>query len=496
MAIMIGVDVGTTSTKVIGYSPAGEVVASASQGYPLSQTTPGMAEEDPAAIFDAVVEGIAAVTRATGTEPVAGVSFSVAMHSLILIDDQDRPLTRAITWADNRALAAARQLAQSREATILHEATGVPVHPMTPLSKLVWLRTADPALLAKTRWVADLKSYLFHAFFSEWVVDYSIANATGLFAGQTRTWYGPALALAGITTAQLPRLVDTTTVFTGLTPALAARLGLPATTPFIIGAADGPLSNLGLGAIGPGQYALTVGTSGAIRVAVDRYVPETTGKLFNYYLAPGRWVVGGPTNNGGNVLSWVHQQVAPTQDLTTLLQAAAKVTPGADGLLFLPYLAGERAPLWDGAASGSFIGLTLRHTQAQLIRAALEGVAYNLAEILHEVESLAGPATSLQAGGGFANSPLWCQVMADVFARPLHVPASVESSALGAALLGMRAVGLTAELPVIHNRQQAGTTYQPQPANVARYQQTRQVWETVGAALQPQYQALARLRQP
>lgn len=495
MTIMIGVDVGTTSTKVIAYSPSGEVVAAASNGYPLIQTTPGMAEEEPAAIFSAVVAGIAAVTTAAGAEDVAGVSFSVAMHSLILIDEHDQPLTRAITWADNRALTAARQLARSPQAAALHEATGVPLHPMTPLSKLMWLQTAAPAMLAKTRWVADLKSYLFHQFFGEWVVDYSVANATGLFAGQTRTWYAPALALAGITATQLPRLVDTDTVFTGLAPAMAAQLGLPAATPFIIGAADGPLSNLGLGAIGPGQYALTVGTSGAIRVAVDRYVPETTGKLFNYYLAPGRWVLGGPTNNGGNVLGWLHQQVAPGQDLTSLLQAAGKIAPGADGLLFLPYLAGERAPLWDGAASGSFVGLTLRHTQAHLIRAALEGVAFNLATILQEVASLAGPATSLQAGGGFANSPVWCQLMADVLARPLHVPASVESSALGAAILGMRAIGLTADLPVIHHRQQTGTTYQPKPVNVARYQQTRQVWQAVGVALQPQYQALARLRQ-
>ena len=497
MTEIIGVDIGTTSTKVVLYDQTGSAIASANHGYPLYQTEVGMAEEDPAAIYNAVITGLAEVT-AKATQPIAGISFSAAMHSLILLDDQFAPLTRMYTWADNRAAAAAAQLRARSDAHDLYWRTGTPLHPMTPLSKLVWLAQTQTALHQQARWFVDIKAYVLQRLCGQLVTDYSIANATGLFDLHQLKWDPQALQLAQVRVEQLPQLVDTTTQLTGLTPQLAKQLRLSPNTPLIVGASDGCLANLGGNAIEPGVAAITIGTSGAVRVVTDQPKLDPQGRLFCYYLAPNRWVIGGPVNNGGNVLHWVQTTLFTTENpdkpmtYEQITRLATQVPAGSHGLLMHPYLNGERAPLWDANARGAYFGLTARHTRADMARAALEGICFNLAHVAKMVQALTGPFTNLQASGGFTRSETWRQILADSFDTTVTIPASFESSSLGAAVLGLASLELIPDLSAVQTMVANDQQQLPKETNVTIYRELYPIYEQLATAYQPIYQQLAK----
>lgn len=290
-------------------------------------------------------------------------------------------------------------------------------------------------------------------------MDYSIASATGMFNLQELNWDEEALKVAGVTSSQLSKPVSTTFRLTGMDSKFAEEMGIPENVPFVVGASDGVLSNLGVNAIEPGSIAVTIGTSGAIRTVIDRPITDPKGRIFCYALTENHWVIGGPVNNGGMIFRWVRDQLGASEieaakrlgvdpyDLLT--EIAAKVSPGADGLLFHPYLAGERAPLWDAHARGSFFGLGLHHKKEHMIRAVLEGVIFNLYTVLLALKELIGEPKKIQATGGFARSHLWRQIMADIFNQELSVPESYESSCLGAAILGLYSLGMVDSLEVV-----------------------------------------------
>lgn len=369
------------------------------------------------------------------------------MHSLILMDKDDKPLTRAITWADNRAAKYSEELKANGLGAEIYAKTGTPIHPMAPLSKILWLKNEKPDLYHQAKKFVDLKSYVFFRLFGVYRMEYSIASATGMFNIFKLTWEQQALDLLGITEEQLPELVEPTDSISGLNERYSELLGISTDVPFIFGASDGVLSNLGVGAIDPGVVAVTIGTSGAVRVVVDKPVVDPNGKLFCYALTKDKWVVGGPVNNGGIVFRWVKDQLFAPEKITAeqmqvstydiLTQIAEKIPAGSDGLLFHPYLGGERAPIWDAYARGSFFGLTRKHTRAHMVRAALEGIVYNLYIVMLTIEGVAGKPKSIQATGGFARSALWRQMLADIFEQDVTIPESFESSCLGAAVLGM-----------------------------------------------------------
>lgn len=266
------------------------------------------------------------------------------------------------------------------------------------------------------------------------------------------TWDKEALKIAGIREDQLSTLVPTTQIFTHCDSELALQMGLDPHTLFVIGASDGVLSNLGVNAIGKGEIAVTIGTSGAIRTIIDRPQTDEKGRIFCYALTEDHWVIGGPVNNGGIVLRWIRDEFASSEVETAkrlgldpyevLTKIAERVRPGANGLIFHPFLAGERAPVWNPDVRGSFFGLTLSHKKEHMIRAALEGVIFNLYTVfLALMECMDEPVTRIQATGGFARSAVWRQMMADIFDSEVVVPESYESSCLGACILGLYATG-------------------------------------------------------
>jgi Sugar (pentulose and hexulose) kinases len=293
------------------YNLNGKVITHSNIGYKLYQDIPDMAEEDPDDIFKAVTNGLLTVIKDSKINPkdIKGVSFSSAMHSLILMDKQNQPMTKAITWADNRAKKYSDELNENGLGEKIYSRTGTPIHPMAPLSKILWIKNEYPQLFSKTSKFIDLKSYVFYKLFGIYKMDYSIASATGMFNIFNLNWDKEVLDLLGITTAQLPELVEPTEYVSNINSKYLSDIGISTSTPFIFGASDGTLSNLGVNAIDPGVIAVTIGTSGAVRTVVDKPVVDPNGKLFCYALTKDKWVVGGPVNNGGIVLRWVKEQL-------------------------------------------------------------------------------------------------------------------------------------------------------------------------------------------
>jgi gluconokinase len=447
---------------------------------------------------------IAVSNSGVGAGQIALVSFSAAMHSVIAVDQDGVLLSNSITWADNRAGEWANRIRDELDGHAIYLRTGTPIHPMSPLCKIMWLRHEQPQLFARTARFIGMKEYVLYRLFGEWLVDHSIASATGLFNLQQLDWDQGALDLLGISPQQLSRLVPTTHHLTGLAPTMAQQLGLLPSTPFVIGANDGVLSNLGVNAIGPGQVAVTIGTSGAMRTVIDKPLTDPSGRTFCYALTAKHWVVGGPTNNGGSIFRWVRDELATAESAAAkaagldpyeaLTKIAEGVTAGAEGLLFHPYLAGERAPLWNADARGSYFGLAMHHGKPHMIRAALEGVIFSLYSILPAVEHLIGPTTRMMATGGFARSPLWRQMMADIFEREVVVPESVESSCLGACVLGLYALEKIASLEVIGDMVGATHRHLPIAENVALYRRLWPIYAAIPNLMAQQYRALSEFQ--
>ncbi|GEB77401.1 gluconokinase [Sporolactobacillus inulinus] len=500
---MIGADIGTTSTKAVLYKTDGTIVAYSNMGYPLYTPDAFTAEQDPEEIFTAVLSAIREVVAKGGVSPqsIAFVSFSCAMHSLVPVDAEGKPLMRCMTWADNRSIEWCDKIKKTMGGHDIYMKTGTPIHPMSPLPKLVWMKNERPELFNQTKKFISIKEYIFYKLFHTYVVDYSIASSTGLFAMKTLTWDKDALAVAGITEANLSELVPTTHQMVGMDPVYAEQMGLNESTPFVLGASDGVLSNLGVNAIDPGVVAVTIGTSGAIRTVADKPSADPKERLFCYVLTEDKWVIGGPVNNGGGVLRWARDEFAAAEVETAkrlgispyevLTRMAARVKAGSDGLIFQPYFSGERAPLWNPNARGAFFGLTLHHQKQHMIRAVLEGIIYNLYSVMLAMRERTGEPKKIQATGGFARSELWRQMMADIFAQPVNVPESFESSCLGAAVLGLYATGRVDSLSAVAQMVGSVHSHEPIPENVETYQQLFPIFLRLSRKLEDEWSAIA-----
>jgi len=503
---VIGIDIGTTSTKAVLFTEKGVNVCRHAVGYPLYAPTTAAAEQDPEEIFSAVITTVRQVIVESGIEPaqVMCLSFSAAMHSLIAVDAEGKLLSKSITWADNRSAKWAEEIKQEQHGHEIYLRTGTPIHPMSPFVKLVWLRNEHPELFEKTAKFISIKEYVLYQFFQQYIVDHSIASATGLLNLKELVWDRDALEIAGIRSTQLSELVPTTHILKPIQAELAQAMGILADTPTVIGASDGVLSNLGVGAIAPGIVAVTVGTSGAIRAVVEHPITDPQERLFCYALTENHWVVGGAVNSGGIALRWVRDQLMDTEvqaaqrlgkdPYELIIMLAETVPPGSEGLIFHPYLMGERSPIWDANARGSFFGLSLNHSKAHLIRAVLEGILFNLSLVLQALQDFTGEAKIIQATGGFARSAFWRQMMADVFDREVTVPEQYESSCLGAAVLGLYALEAISSFNIVS--EMIGETYRHQPiaANAETYKQILPIYTRVLENLKREYESIARLQ--
>jgi gluconokinase len=494
--VVLGVDIGTTSAKAVAFDADARELGRGEAGYPLLEPEHGQAVQDPAVVVDATLAAIRAATTAAREQgaQIAALSFSGAMHSLVGLDAQGRALTPLVTWGDMRATEQAERL--RAEHPELHDRTGTPLHPMSPLPKLVWFAEDEPETFSAVRRWAGIKELVVARLTGTWAVDHSVASATGLLNLRELDWDDEALAIAGIDAEALSPLVPTTHRLE-LDAAHAADLGLEGGMALIVGAADGPLANLGVGAVHHGVAACSIGTSGALRLMVERPAVDPQRRVFCYALLPGHWIVGGAINNGGAVLRWAGEALAP--DLGPhaeghLLELAADVPAGSEGLLMLPYLLSERAPHWSTVARGAYVGLTRHHGRGHLVRAALEGVCLQLAVVLASVRDAGNEVDEIRATGGFARSDLWRQMLADALGMPIGFPAGHEGSAFGAALLAMDALGMVDGLDRAADLVQIEDVVEPEAGAAAVYADLLPTFTSLYDALEPAFRALQRHR--
>ncbi len=505
--IILGVDVGTTGVKVIAANSRGEAFWFSEETYEIIEPQPGYREQDPDLLFDNLQNAIRQVVSAC-TKPIVGVSFSTAMHSILAVDTKGLPLSRAIIWADIRSTSYAQKLRDNLGKDIYYQ-TGAPIHAMLPLCKIAWLRDHEPAMFRHAHKFISLKEYFFFKWFGTYLIDHSIASATGFFHNELRTWIPEALGFAGITEDKLSKPVPTTFVVKGLSKASATALGLPPDTPFVIGASDGCLANLNASGLSNREATLTLGTSGAIRVSDRGFHPDPNMRVFSYLLTDEYRVMGGPTNNGGIILEWLLEKLFP--DLSSpdeVMQKAAQVPAGAEGLVCVPYIYGERAPAWLESEVGTFHNIQSHHSRDHFARAALEGIIFNLFSIGKGLQSdaqrnapgtsasspnpsrerleprrdAAQPLEAIWADGGLTRSSWLVQVIADVFNLPVYLSDGSHGVARGAVLLGAYALGLVESLDA-HATDHKKKVFKPDQERHQLYQQNYAVFEKLRSYL-------------
>lgn len=475
--VVIGIDVGTTATKAVAFCLDGQVLYAVEQAYPTFQAEKGWVEQDPVTLLRATQECLAQCVAKLGPAEILGIGVSAAMHGLLALDQHGSPLTPILTWADTRAVDEAAELRAAGQDRELHRATGTPVHPMSPLVKIMWFARNEPELSAQVDVWVSLKTWILRGLTGEVVCDLSSASDSGMLDRASGAWHPTALAWAGLEERRLPPIVPTTYI-SRLSAEASASTGLPMGLPVVAGAGDGPLGNLGTNALTPGTVSVSIGTSAAARAVVRGPIDYLPTKLFCYPLADDQWVVGGAASNGGSATRWTINLLSG-EDLTAssetqALEAAAHVPSGSDGLCVIPYLQPERAPLWDVNIPGAVIGLRRHHTRAHLVRATLEGVVVQLNAIIDEIRLLQD-VNEIRATGGAFRSPLWGRVLADMLNLPVTVTDNAQGTARGAAALALYALGVAPSLndaaDKLSQEMSTDETYTPLSANVDTYRQ-------------------------
>jgi len=498
MEYLIGVDIGTSGTKAIAFSIQGRVLSSAYASYPVMVPVPGTHELDPEQLLHAVTDCIHRVMQdMPSSMPLKAVSLSSAMHGLMVVDRLATPLTRLITWADSRSEQYAAGLRTSDKAMLIYRHTGTPIHPMSPLCKIMWLRNESPELFSRAYKFISIKEYLWHRLFGTFCIDYSVASATGLFDIYSLQWFQASLETAGITDQHLSTPVPPgyMALYSGKASSLPLRLAEG--TPFVIGANDGCLANLGTAAIAAQDMTITIGTSGAVRMASRQPVEDPEARIFNYILSENLYISGGAINNGTVAVKWFTDQFMPKRDgpSTDFLSCINEVTdipPGCDGLLFLPYLLGERAPVWDARARAVFFGIHPAHGPLHFLRAVLEGICFSLYQVARILGQAVGTPERIYVSGGFIHAPLWPQMLADIFDRELCVTNDADASAIGAAILGMYALGLIENLEASKKIIAVQKVYSPNHDNHRAYRKNFSVFDVLYGKLKSEFERISQ----
>lgn len=496
--IWIGVDVGTTGVRAIAYQKDGLSLCSADEFYPLETPYPDWAEQNPEIIYKAIEEVVREVanTLIYKGKNVSGIAISTVMHSFAPANENRELLSNMITWADSRSVGIVNELKKD-EALVkgFYERTCCPTHSCYPFLKILWVRKNYPDVFAKMRYIYSLKDYIFEKMTGEWVVDKSSASASGLYNAHKMDWDEEILNYAGITREQLPPVVSTT-YQSKLTDSAAQRLNLPENLPVVIGATDGVLVNVGIGAIEDGQLSATIGTSGAIRMLTKTPKVDSLGRTWCYKLTDDMWVAGGAINNGGIIMRWLRDKVChysnhrledidiDPYDLMTL--KASKIPAGAEGLLLLPFFTGERAPYWNSELRGMFFGLSLNHSRSHMIRAGMEGICFSLNCVLSALKDF-GQVKDIRVSGSFTKSPLWLQIMADIFGEHITLPQNSEGAAFGAAVLGFIASGEMKDISDTANLIKPKKVYKPQAENKEVYEELFDIYSSLYEKLQPDF---------
>jgi len=506
MNSIITVELGTYGIRVFAYDLNGQVIGSMKGHYPTFHTQPDYSEQDPEQIFITTLYVLKNVLNEyihPKKRKVVSICFCGSMHSVLAVDINGNPLGNAITWSDNRAKKEAQQLRDSTMGKKLYEETGTPIHPMSPLVKIAWIRDYDRDRFNSTSKFLSIKSYIIHQLTGEYMIDYSIASATGLLNIHTVKWEDDALQYAGITADKLADVAPVLSKAGKLKKAYQQSLRLPADTKIIIGSSDGCLATLGDGIIkGEGKASITIEDSGAVRVIGTNVLKDEKMRFFNYLLTDNYYISGGPTNNGGNIFEWFTRQFGDfanqfdmEDNMGQLLEDAGNVPTGSDGLLFMPYLLGERAPIWNANARGAYFGLNIKHERKHFIRATIEGILYEIYSIgktLEEQRSI----KSLSVNGSFGTIPFCTQLIADIFNKPVQVRPQLHSVSFGAYLLSATEMGVYQSLDdATAKPAEPLTIFTPNKQHHGIYADYFRIFERLSAKLSEEFEEIGNLQQ-
>ena len=501
---IVTIELGTNAVRIFAFDLNGIVIGSAKGAYPTFHPKPDYSEQDPEQLFITmlyVLKNFLNEKIHAENYDVVSICFSAAMHSVLAVDKNGVPLGNVIIWADNRGKKEAVELKNSAPGKDIYNSTGTPIHPMSPLIKITWMKNNDKDRFKKAHKLLSIKSYIIQQLTGQYVIDHSLASATGLFNIHTLQWDSNALAYAGITAAKLPELVSVFDVSCKLVKEYQVLFGLGGHTKIIAGSSDGCMATIGAGVWGAGKATITIEDSGAMRIIGREILQDDQRRFFNYVLTDGHYVSGGPTNNGGVIFEWFAKQFGDFKNafdiensMEELMKDASKVATGSDGLLFLPYLLGERAPIWNANARGVYFGLNINHEKKHFVRATIEGILYEMYSIgktLEEHRSI----KSLSVNGSFATIPFCAQMIADIFNKPVGIGKNTNSVGLGGFLLGATEMGVYKNLDEAAKSVKFEGTFKPQKQNHAIYKDYSEVFDKLSTKFNAEFETIANLQQ-
>jgi xylulokinase len=441
---LLGIDVGTGGTRALLIDETGTIAAAAiAEHKPFASPRTAWAEQDPDDWWRACQLAVRELLQQAGIAPeeIACIGLTGQMHGAVLLDERDRPLRPALIWCDQRSTEECRYLDATIGPEELVELASNPALPNFTLTKLLWVRANEPAIWKRFQSFLLPKDYVRLCLTGVRAIDVADASGTLLLDVRNRRWSSEIVNAVGLDAACLPALFESQDVVGHVTEAAASLLGLKAGTPVIAGAGDQAAGAVGMGIVRPGDVSATIGTSGVVFAATDAPIADPQGRLHTFcHAIPGRWHVMGVTQAAGLSLRWFRDNFGGAYE--SLCKEAAAIVPGADGVLWAPYLMGERTPHLDPNARAALVGLAANHGRAHIVRAILEGVAFSLNDTLTIFHELGIPVEEIRLGGGGARAPLWKQIQADVYGQAVTTVEAEEGAAFGAALLAGVGVGV------------------------------------------------------
>ena len=504
MECIITIEIGTNAVRVYAFDLNGNILGSLKGYCPTFHSEPDYSEQDPDQIFITMLHVLKNLLNDLihpQKYKVLSICFSGSMHSVLAVDKKGNPMGNAITWADNRAIKEAAQLKNSTLGNKIYKTTGTPLHPMSPLAKIAWIKNNRKDIFNQVSKFLSLKGYILQQLTGEYTIDYSMASATGLLDIHKIQWDTAALKFAGITTVMLPELVPVFTSAGKLNKTYQTSLGLSADTTILVGSSDGCMAILGDGINGEGMANITVEDSGAVRVMGDKVLQDDRQRFFNYLLTEKRYVSGGPTNNGGLIFEWFTKQFGDFKNpfdiessMLELINEGSEIAAGSDGLIFLPYLLGERAPIWNANARGVYFGINIKHTKAHFLRATIEGLLYEIYSIgktLQEHRAF----DSLSINGSFGTLPFFAKMVADIYNKPVRLRPDYHSVSYGSYLISATQMGIYSSLDEAVKTVSLGETVTPDKKNHKSYLKYYKLFEILSTKLADEFAEIAALQQ-
>lgn len=493
----LGIDIGTSSVRAVMFDHEGVQKAIESSDCSIISCFDGFAELEPDSIFNSTISVISRCIAKSGVDKkdISAMGISCHMHSLMAVDRNGNPLSRLIIWADTRAGKEASFIATNYNVDELYQRTGCRVqHPMYPLSKILWLKNNNADTFRRAEKFVTIKEYIIFKLYGEYIVDYTLAASQGYFNIHKQDWDDFILSdILGISRNRLSTVVECTHILKDMDQKYADILGVYKDIPMIMGSGDGIMANLGCGVFDDTALSSTIGTSGAIRTSVSSPLLDPEQRTWCYSFTKDIWVAGGAINNGGIVLKWLRETFRKQFEydasfyngsIYELFDRFASETPAAsEGLIFLPYLTGERSPDWNASVRGLMYGLDYSHGKNHIIRAAMEGVMYRMYSVYEVMSRLRDSSKQIRANGGYVKSDIWLQIQADIFNKEILVSDVSEASALGAAYLSMVSVGTVKDirqlLPAMESKKVIMPIEENHEVYNRAYKLAKQVYESI-----------------